>query len=82
VSASAFVLVDAILPIGNHAISEYLRAEFASCPLALVSWWPDSPVLADPSLVSVVLQLSNQASERPAETVRRVHGALSKTPPP
>jgi hypothetical protein len=25
VSASAFVLVDAILPIGNHTISEYLR---------------------------------------------------------
>jgi quinol monooxygenase YgiN len=28
VSASAFVLVDAILPVGNHTISEYLpRAE-------------------------------------------------------
>ena len=26
-SASAFVLVDAILPIGNHTISEYLRTK-------------------------------------------------------
>jgi hypothetical protein len=26
VSASAFVLVDAVLPVGNHTISEYLQA--------------------------------------------------------
>jgi hypothetical protein len=25
VSTSAFVLVDAVLPVGNHTISEYLR---------------------------------------------------------
>jgi hypothetical protein len=30
VSASAFVLVDAILPIGNHTISEYLRLTITS----------------------------------------------------
>ena len=32
-SASAFVLVDAILPIGNHTISEYLRAASPSYKL-------------------------------------------------
>ena len=36
-SASAFVLVDAILPIGNHTISEYLRSESLS---ALAAWKP------------------------------------------
>ena len=30
-SASAFVLVDAILPIGNHTISEYLRFVSSIC---------------------------------------------------
>ena len=36
-SASAFVLVDAILPIGNHTISEYLRLIYGDNLLAIAA---------------------------------------------
>jgi len=46
VSLSAFVLVDAILLIGNHTISEYLRstlpvmARYLLAPVRLPFCWP------------------------------------------